>query len=243
MKTDVLHAVRLARTDLKLLGRNFTALFNAVILPLLFGAMFSLTAPDATFVLTGLPGVMLAFAVFLNLVNTFTARREELVLKRLRGGQGSALAIFGGAGLAAFAVFAFQVVLLAIWIDRTGGGLPANIPVMLGGAVLGVAVFSLLAAAFSGITPTAESVQVAVLPPLMVMIFASPLVVPLSAMPDALAVFARMVPATPVIEIMRAGYTGELTSGLWLYVGILGVWLIIGAALAKWLFRWDPRHS
>ncbi|GAA2785321.1 hypothetical protein [Nonomuraea dietziae] len=97
MRTDVLHAVRLARMDLKLLGRNTTAVFNVLLLPLLFAWMLSQGGSES-FILTGMPGVLLAFAVFMNLVNSFTARREELVLKRLRGGQGSAVAIFGGAG-------------------------------------------------------------------------------------------------------------------------------------------------
>ena len=62
---------------------------------MLFAWMLSQGGSES-FILTGMPGVLLAFAVFMNLVNSFTARREELVLKRLRGGQGSAVAIFGG---------------------------------------------------------------------------------------------------------------------------------------------------
>ncbi|WP_344840389.1 hypothetical protein [Nonomuraea dietziae] len=61
-----------------------------------------------------------------------------------------------------------------VWIDRTGGGLPENVPMMLVAAVLGVAVFGLLAAAFSGITPNAELAQVAVLPVLIVALVGSP---------------------------------------------------------------------
>ncbi|GAA2385540.1 ABC transporter permease [Nonomuraea africana] len=238
MRTDALHAVRLARMDLKLLGRNTTAMFNVLLLPLLFALMLSQGGEDS-FVLTGLPGVMLVFAVFMNLVNSFTARREELVLKRLRGGQGSAVAIFGGAGLAALAVFVLQVALLVVWIERRGGGLPENVPMMLVAAVLGVAVFALLAAAFSGITPNAELAQVAVLPVLIVALLGSPLIVPLSKMPFVV----RLVPTTPIVEMMRMGYGG----GSWLaalpWIGVLLAWLVVAGLLAKWLFRWDPRHS
>ncbi|MEV2269011.1 ABC transporter permease [Nonomuraea africana] len=238
MRTDALHAVRLARMDLKLLGRNTTAMFNVLLLPLLFALMLSQGGEDS-FVLTGLPGVMLVFAVFMNLVNSFTARREELVLKRLRGGQGSAVAIFGGAGLAALAVFVLQVALLVVWIERRGGGLPENVPMMLVAAVLGVAVFALLAAAFSGITPNAELAQVAVLPVLIVALLGSPLIVPLSNMPFVV----RLVPTTPIVEMMRMGYGG----GSWLaalpWIGVLLAWLVVAGLLAKWLFRWDPRHS
>ena len=97
MRTDVLHAVRLARLDLTLVARNTTVMFNVLLLPLLMAWMFTQTQTGADiagvsgelFVLTGVPGLMLGFAVFINLVNSFTARREELVLKRLRGGQPS----------------------------------------------------------------------------------------------------------------------------------------------------------
>ncbi|MEU4549833.1 ABC transporter permease [Nonomuraea dietziae] len=238
MRTDVLHAVRLARMDLKLLGRNTTAVFNVLLLPLLFAWMLSQGGSEP-FILTGMPGVLLAFAVFMNLVNSFTARREELVLKRLRGGQGSAVAIFGGAGLAALAVFVLQVALLVVWIDRTGGGLPENVPMMLVAAVLGVAVFALLAAAFSGITPNAELAQVAVLPVLIVVLVGSPLIVPLSEMPFAV----RLVPTTPIVEMMRMGYGGGSWAAALPWIGVLLAWLVVAGLLAKWLFRWDPRHG
>ncbi|GAA3471094.1 ABC transporter permease [Nonomuraea roseola] len=238
MRTDVLHAVRLARMDLKLLGRNTTAVFNVLLLPLLFAWMLSQGGSDS-FILTGMPGVLLAFAVFMNLVNSFTARREELVLKRLRGGQGSAVAIFGGAGLAALAVFVLQVALLVVWIDRTGGGLPENVPMMLVAAVLGVAVFALLAAAFSGITPNAELAQVAVLPVLIVALVGSPLIVPLSEMPFAV----RLVPTTPIVEMMRMGYGGGSWAAALPWIGVLLAWVVVAGLLAKWLFRWDPRHG
>ncbi|WP_431896611.1 ABC transporter permease [Nonomuraea sp. bgisy101] len=238
MRTDALHAVRLARMDLKLLGRNTTAMVNVVLLPFLFGLMFSQMG-DQTFVLTGLPGLMVVFAVFVNLVNTFTARREELVLKRLRGGQGSSAAIFGGAALSAFAVYAGQVALLAVWIDRAGGGLPANVPMMLVAGVLGVGVFALLAAAFSGITPNAELAQVAVLPVLLVALIGAPLVVPLADLPFV----ARLVPTTPITEMMRMGYAGGPWADALPWIGVLLVWLGIAVLLVKWLFRWDPRHG
>ncbi|MEU4697635.1 ABC transporter permease [Nonomuraea dietziae] len=238
MRTDVLHAVRLARMDLKLLGRNTTAVFNVLLLPLLFAWMLSQGGSES-FILTGMPGVLLAFAVFMNLVNSFTARREELVLKRLRGGQGSAVAIFGGAGLAALAAFILQVALLVVWIDRTGGGLPENVPMMLVAAVLGVAVFGLLAAAFSGITPNAELAQVAVLPVLIVALVGSPLVIPLSEMPFAV----RLVPTTPIVEMMRMGYGGGSWAAALPWIGALLAWLVVAGLLAKWLFRWDPRHG
>ncbi|MFI0422168.1 ABC transporter permease [Spongiactinospora sp. 9N601] len=266
MRTDVLHAVRLARVDLKLLGRNQTAMVNVLLLPLLMGWLFSNVAagrqiegvPGQLYVITGLPGLMLGFAVFVNMVNTFTARREELVLKRLRAAQPSAAAILGGAMLGALAVFALQVGLVVVWSMRwQDGGPPANLPLMLLGALLGVAIMGLLAAAFAGITPNAETAQVAVLPLLLVVMLGAPIIGPTTAMPGPLGVLAEVVPVTPVVEIMRTAYLGRDFVGTggeplgmaaqWVAalpaIGIALAWVAVSALLARWLFRWDPRHG
>jgi ABC-2 type transport system permease protein len=265
VKTDVLHAVRLARIDLTLVFRNTTVLFNVLLMPLLMAWLFSRTqegstvegVPGELFVLTGVPGLMLGFAVFINLVNSFTARREELVLKRLRGGQTSAVAIMGSSALGALALFLGQVVLLGVWVQRSLGALPANVPLLLFAAVLGVALFTLFAAAFSGITPNAELAQITVLPVIMVMMIAAPVAFPVEAMPGPLRVVSGLLPVTPVVEIMRTaflgrdhlsgsgealGMVGQWTAAL-PSIGILLIWIAVGALLARWLFRWEPRHG
>ncbi|MEO3809525.1 ABC transporter permease [Sphaerisporangium sp. B11E5] len=265
MLTDVRHSVRLARLELTVLGRNQTALFTVLFLPLLFGWMFSALAGEAViaglpaevFVLTGLPGLLPLFAVFVNLVNTFTARREELVLRRLRGGQVSAVGILGGAALGGLAVQLVQTGLVLAWLRAVDGPVPANIPLLLVAAVLGAAVFTLLAAACSGLTRTTEHAQVTVLPVLFVVMIGAPLFTPLSAQPPQLAVPAEFVPATPIVEITRTailgadfigGAGGKLTvAGQWLAalpsLGVLAAWLLIAAIAAKVLFRWDPKRG
>lgn len=258
MRTDLRHAVRLARVDLKLLGRNHAALFNVVLLPLLFGLVFTQAGrAEQVFVLTGMPGMLLVFAVFANLVNSFTARREERVLKRLRGWQPSTVAIFGGAGMAALVVYAVQVVLFGFWIHRAGGGLPVNVPLIVVASLLGVAVFALLAAAFSGPNRNAELAQITMLPVVLVVSLATPIAYPLDALPEPLRLLAALLPATPVVEMVRTGYTGRDYIGVsggelglldqWLAalpsLGVLLVWLVVGGLLARWLFRWDPRRG
>ncbi|WP_449062221.1 ABC transporter permease [Planomonospora algeriensis] len=265
MKTDVLHAVRLARLDLTLVARNTTVLFNVLLLPLLMAWMFTgaqggaevAGVPGGAFVLTGVPGLMLGFAVFINLVNSFTARREELVLKRLRGGQPSALAVMAGSGLGALALLLGQMVLLGIWLHRTEGVLPANVPLILLAAVLGVIVFALLAAAFSGLTPNAEMAQITVLPVLMVMLLGAPIAFPLDVLPGPLGTVSGLLPVTPVVEMMRTGFLGADhfssggealdMAGQWVAalpsIGIMVVWIGVTGLLARWLFRWEPRHG
>ncbi len=266
MRTDVLHAVRLARLDLTLVARNTTVLFHVLLMPLLMAWLFTQTqsegasiegVPARVFVLTGVPGLMLGFAVFINLVNSFTARREELVLKRLRGGQPSAGAVLGGSALGALALFLGQVALLGVWIQRTEGVLPVNVPLLVLGAVLGVVLFGLLAAAFSGITPNAELAQITVLPVILLMVIGAPVAFPQDALPGPLGTISGLLPVTPIVEIMRSAFLGAdhfstggqalTTVEQWTAalpsIGLLLAWIAVTALLARWLFRWEPRHG
>jgi ABC-2 type transport system permease protein len=265
MRTDVLHAVRLARLDLTLVFRNTTVLFTVLLLPLLMAWLFTQVqgapeisgVPSDLYVLTGVPGLMLGFAVFTNLVNSFTARREELVLKRLRGGQPSSVAVLGGSALGTLALFLGQVALLVIWINRSDGVLPANVPLLVLAAVLGVALFGLFAAAFSGITPNAELAQVTVLPVILLMMVGAPVAFSVDMLPGPLGTVATLLPVTPVVTIMRTAFLGQdhfsgsgealSMAGQWVAalpsLGILLAWIAVAGLLARWLFRWEPRHG
>ncbi|GAA2885377.1 ABC transporter permease [Streptosporangium fragile] len=265
MRTDVLHAVRLARLDLTLIGRNTTVLVNVLLLPLLMAWFLTESVGDVEiagvdgrlFVLTGMPGLIPGFAVFVNLVNSFTARREELVLKRLRGGQPSAAAVLGGSALGALALYLGQVALVAVWAGRSGGLVPANVPLLLLAAVLGVVLFCLLAAAFSGITPNAELAQVTVLPVLLVMLLGAPIAFPADTLPGVLGTVSHLLPATPLVEIMRTAFLGGdhvsgdgaalSMAGQWLTAlpsfAVLLIWIAVAGVLARWLFRWEPRRG
>ncbi|MEU8384638.1 ABC transporter permease [Streptosporangium sp. NPDC048865] len=266
MRTDVLHAIRLAKIDLTLVGRNTTVLFNVLLLPLLMAWVYTQAVgaekiggvDGRLFVLAGLPGLMLVFAVFINLVNTFTARREELVLKRLRAGQPSGPAVLAGSALGALALYLAQVALLAVWMRRSEGVMVANVPMLVVVAFLGVALFCLLAAAFSGLTPNAELAQVTVLPVLLVVMVGAPIAFPSGTLPGVLGHLSALLPATPVVEIARTAFLGgdhvsggggEALSmgGQWAATlpsfAILLAWIAVAGLLARWLFRWEPRHG
>ncbi|WP_271216592.1 ABC transporter permease [Streptosporangium carneum] len=265
MRTDVLHAVRLARLDLTLVARNTTVLFNVLLMPLLMAWLFTQAqggvsvagVPGPVYVLTGVPGLMLGFAVFINLVNSYTSRREELVLKRLRGGQPSAAAVLGGSALGALALFLGQVALLGVWIRRSEGVLPSNVPLLVLAAFLGVVLFALFAAAFSAITPNAEMAQITVLPVILIMMVGSPIAFPAGEMPGPLGTISNLLPVTPIVKIMRSAYLGadhfssgggalstlEQWTGALPSLGLLLAWIVAGALLARWLFRWEPRRG
>ncbi|MET9226121.1 ABC transporter permease [Lentzea sp. NPDC003310] len=235
-----MRAVAVGQAELKLFWRNRTALFNSLLLPLLLVPVLYSVDADGVPLVVGLVGFALLMAVYYNLVTTFVARREELVLKRLRVGELTDPEILVGAALPSVVVALGQIVLYSVVVAIiTGVDLPTRPWFILLGVLGGTAVFVLLAAASSAFTRTVEMAQVTSLPVLMACLFGSGLVFPLSVLPDKLAMVLQYLPLTPVLELLRAGWAdGPVLKP----VSVLAVWIVLGTyAVRKW-FRWDPRR-
>ena len=254
----------LARTEATLLLRNRSAVFVAVSLPLLMvgalrGALEAAAerAPgldlDAALVI-GVIGFVLMFVVYYNLTAAYVARRNELVLKRLRTGEATDLEILAGT--------AVPPVGLALLMSALVGGagaallrLPVPVNPLLIAAGLGLALVLLVAlAALSGtFTRTVETSGITTLPVLLLTQFGSGLLIPFEVMPDRIADLCRLLPTTPAFELIRLGWFG--TDGAGPATGFAGSWagaaphLAAGAlwsAAAVWAarrrFRWEPRR-
>ncbi|QFG25898.1 ABC transporter permease [Actinomadura sp. WMMB 499] len=258
--------VRVARFDAVLLYRNRTALFTVFGLPVLFIAMLvpvrgqDIDGVDGALLQgTGHLAFFLVFAIFMNLVNVFTARREDLTLKRLRGTALSDAEIRGGGVLTAAAAYTAQALLLLVVLGTAfGGRFPADPLLLLAGLAGGVALFALLAFAVSGLTPSAELAQLTVLPIMFGCMAGGGVMFPLDALPDALATACRWLPLTPVVEITRTAYFGQdftgasghaalsFTEGWAACVrpfAVLAFWIVLGRAAARRWFRWEPRRA
>ncbi|MCP9954944.1 ABC transporter permease [Actinomadura madurae] len=255
-----------ARLDLTLLWRNRTALFTVFGLPVLFAVMLvpakgnEIDGVDGALLQgTGHLGFFLVFAVFMNLVTVFTARREDRTLKRLRGTALSDAEITGGSVLTATAMYAVQAVALVVVLAAgMGGRMPADPVLMLAGLAGGVVVFATLAFAVSGITPNAELAQLTVLPIMFGCMLGGGVMFPLESLPEWGQQICRLVPLSPVVEIVRTGYFGQdfvhradhpsvgLGEG-WLTCVrpflVLLFWAALGRVLATRWFRWEPRHA
>ena len=106
----------LSHAELLLLVRNPTAMVNAIALPLGMVALFSLVRGAAlgSLALTVLTMVAcsgLLFVVYYTLVASLVARREELVLKRLKSGESPAWVILLGAALPTIGLLVLQMIL------------------------------------------------------------------------------------------------------------------------------------
>jgi ABC-2 type transport system permease protein len=145
------------------------------------------------------------------------------------------------------------VLIVAVGAVVLGLPVPVNAPVLLLGALGGVVVFLLLAAASAVFTRTVETAQVTTLPILMACMFGSSIMMPVSALPDALAAVLRLLPLSPVVELMRLGWlgtTGDSAPVGFLAVfaaaavpaGILLAWVVVGVVVVRRWFRWEPRR-
>ncbi|MQS13249.1 ABC transporter permease [Streptomyces kaniharaensis] len=262
--TAVRRLTALGRAETTLLLRNRTALFTALLLPLLMLAgrrnMLKQQAESHpgldvdSLLIIGTIGGILAFVVYYNLTAAYVGRRNQLVLKRLRTGEAGDVEILAGT-----AVPSVSLALLMTAVVAVGGAVvldlstPVNPLLLAAGLLLSIGTLIALAALSSAFTKTVETAGITTLPILLISQFGSGLFIPLEVMPDRLADFCRMLPTTPGFQLIHLGWTG--TDGSAAATGFAGTWstaaphLVTGAVwlgLAVWgavrYFRWEPRR-
>lgn len=244
----------LGRAELTLLARNRTAVFVALLMP---AAM--VTAMKSTFeqmdlggtgltvagaALTGGIGTVLIQVVYMNMVAAYVARREELVLKRLRTGEVTDREILTGTALPSAALALAQTLVIVVAGTAFFGlDAPEHPELLLAGLLLGVVLLTALAGATSVITRTVQTAQLTTLPLFFVSLMGSGLFVPLAILPDPLARACEFLPLTGVMTLVRAGWLGGVGGADLLGAALIGlVWTALGVfAVQRW-FRWDPRR-
>jgi ABC-2 type transport system permease protein len=254
--------VSLGRAEALLLRRNTIALITALAVPVgsvlllrsnpELGNAMGLSAGAA--IVTILAAATLLLVVYYNLVTALVARREELVLKRLRTGETGDAEILAGTAAPAVAIAWTQIALGSVAaLALPGMAVPVNILLVAAALVLGTAVFVLLAAVSTVVTRTVEMAQVTTMPMLIVPFNLSGLFIPLGELPGPLEQFARILPLTPVVDLLRLGLTGTAPDGHIVNLAgsfdaavpsllVLVAWAVAGGwATGRW-FRWEPRR-
>ncbi|MGW7523636.1 ABC transporter permease [Streptomyces sp. NPDC054783] len=244
----------LARAELALLGRNRGVVFSALAVPLLlpFSMRPAIDQMDlhkqgltiATTLLTAAIGFSFLFAVYTSLVNAYVARREELVLKRLRTGELSDAEILTGTALPALGIgLAQALVLCAGCAALLHTGAPRAPYLILPGLLAGYLVSAALAALTASFTRTVESGQVTALPLMFLSMIGSGITFPTEVMPEKLAAVCELLPLSPAIRLFRGGWTGQLSTGE--VLGALATalaWLFLAVFAVRRRFRWEPRR-
>ncbi|QIJ63504.1 ABC transporter permease [Streptomyces sp. JB150] len=244
----------LARAELTLLGRSRATIVSVVLVPLLLpfsvrAAVDEMDLKEAgltvgTVLLPAAVGFSLLFAVYAALTTAYVTRREELVLKRLRTGELRDREILVGAALPASGIGIAQSVLLAVGCAALlDVGAPSAPHLAVLGLLLGIVLCGALAAATAAFTRTAESAQVTSLPVLFVSMLGSGITVPLEVLPERVASVCELLPLTPVITLVRGGWTGDLSGydALGAVATALAWTAVAVFAVRRW-FRWEPRR-
>lgn len=253
----------LARAETLQLRRTPMALVTAVVMPVALVLLFRVSLPPevvgdraelGAFIVIALTGSALILVVYYNLVTAVVARREDLVLKRLRCGELSDAEILAGTiapgVLIAWAQILVGVVAAATVFDMA---VPVNAVLVVVGIVLGTAVLVLLALASAALTRSVQSAELTTTPLLVVSLALGGLMVPLHTLPEALQRAGQAMPLTPVVDLVRLGLTGatpdgeildlsETLSAAVVPAGVLLGWLVLGAWATRWWFRWEPRR-
>ncbi|MYS93219.1 MULTISPECIES: ABC transporter permease [Streptomyces] len=252
--TPLSRMTALARAELTLLGRTRGALVAALFLPLVMPVSVRSAAKEmdlaeaglntGTLVLPAAVGFSLLFAVYSVLVGALVVRREELVLKRLRTGELRDVEILAGTALSAVLIGIVQCLLLAagcsVLLDLSAPSAPLLAVV---GLLLGLVMCAALAAATAAVTRTGESAQVTPMPLMLVSTLGSGMLVPLELLPDRVASVCELLPLTPVVTLVRGGWTGDLSA--YEALGALATamaWIVIAVFAVRRWFRWEPRR-
>ncbi|WP_406861868.1 ABC transporter permease [Streptomyces sp. HUAS MG47] len=255
MNATAARLTALGRAELTLLSRNRNNLFIAVLMPVLmiFLLRSSLTNLDgdlpmgiAGATLVGGTGMVLVLVVYMNLVSTYVARREELVLKRLRTGEARDAEILAGGALPASVIALAQcAILTALGPAVLDAEAPHRPDLLVAGVVAGILLLVALAAVTTVITRTTESAGLTTLPFFLISAMGSGLMVPVDTLPDPVASVAGLLPLSGVMELIRAGWLGADAVGgkELLGAGLTTVaWIVLSVfAVRKW-FRWEPRR-
>lgn len=244
----------LAQAELTLFGRSKGTIAVAVFVPLVlpFSARTAVEDMDlgdaglnvGLVLLPGAIGFSLLFAVYSALVGVFVGRREELVLKRLRTGELRDREILAGAALPALATGLVQSLVLAVGcavlLDLPAPRAPQLAVV---GLLLGLVMCAALAALTASFTRTVESAQVTGMPLLLVSMVGSGITVPLELVPDRVAIWLELLPLSPVIRLVRGGWSGELSVYEAVGPALTALaWTAFAVFAVRRWFRWEPRR-
>lgn len=246
----------LAGAEWRELLRNKVALFNSFGLPLFMGLVIlgfdSEALPIGVYFPIMVTGTAVLFVVYYTLVTAVVARRESLLLKRLRSGEAEDATILAGIAAPFVAVTLVQF-LLAVALAKVlfDASLSALTVVTGLGVLLAALAFAALGVASTPFTRTVEHAQITTLPVLLVPLVFSGMVVPLPFMPENLRFVAELMPLTPVVELMHLGISSATVDGEVVH-GLAGLghavkpmlvligWIVLGAWFTRRMV-WEPR--
>jgi ABC-2 type transport system permease protein len=239
-----------------------SAVFNfllPMILLVIFGSVFSgqdLGGSGITFsqyFVAGMIASGILYTSFQNLAIAIPMEREDGTLKRLQGTPLPPAAFFiGKIGMVFVAYIAQVTILIAVGVLFFGIDIPTTplaIFTFIWVSVLGLIAFTLLGIAYSVVPKQGRGAAALVTPVVLVLQFTSGVFFVFSDLPQWMQSFASLFPLKWLTQAMRSVFLPDSAaamevSGSWelgMTAIVLVIWIILGALLATFFFRWTPR--
>ncbi|MFF3670104.1 ABC transporter permease [Microtetraspora malaysiensis] len=199
--------------------------------------------------LLGILAVVLTLSGFNQSAISLTARRDQLILKRLRAtGLGDG-AVLGGEllNIMVQSMLIALVTTVAV-VNLTSASVPRDPVLFAVFVVLGAAVITLLGAAWTTVIPRAEVAAPMSIPFFMIAGLGAGAFGPMGQLlPGWLTTALDLLPTAAVVKVGRAAFAdgtfaGDLQTAA-VPLLILSVWAAIALLVISRRFRWEPRRS
>ncbi|GGS64368.1 hypothetical protein GCM10010156_24300 [Planobispora rosea] len=257
MTVSVRDLAVVTRFDARLFWRDRAALSTSVLLFLGLGIGLPLLMdklrPGSLDLLVdqhvGVLAMVLVISTFNQIAVTVTARRDQLLLKRLRTtGLGDGSIVGGEVGNLVLQSTLLAAVISGVLYATTSLPVPRDLLLFALAVVLGSAVLCLLGVAFTPLVPRAELAAVMVMPFFMLAGLGSGGFGPMTQLlPDWAGTLLGFLPTSAMAELIRVAYAADGTLAGDLSAAAvpalnLAVWTAIALlTITRW-FRWEPRR-
>ncbi|WP_129669417.1 ABC transporter permease [Phytoactinopolyspora endophytica] len=236
----------IARSELIQIFRNRLVLVTGLVIPVAVSGYFvyqhEIFADHASlgYIAAIVLFTVMAFGLYTTAVTTLASRRQNLFLKRLRSTAAGDAGILTGLILpiSAIAIVQTVVILIVFGVVATE---PADVLLLAVAILAMIAMMVGLALATAGLTNSPEHAQVTTLP-VSLSVIAVASWVGITGTED-LTLLKRLLPGGSATELVVNAWNGgvPLADSLSL-LAITLAWVVVAVALARRLFRWEPRR-
>ncbi len=241
------------RAQQLLFWRNREAAFFSFLFPIILLVLLGSVYGDepiegvdaATFLVAGLIGYGVGATAFAGLAITIVVRREQGLLKRVRGtplGPGTYLGAVIGSEMIVIGLQVIAQLLIGRYLlDAEWPAAPGSFAFAV---LLGAAAFSALGLAITTVVRTADGSSAVVNAVYLPMAFISGTFFSRQEMPAFLEAISEVLPLTYFLELIRSTFiAGEGLGASTGAIAALALWGLAGLVVAVRKFRWEPREG
>lgn len=236
----------IAQSELVQIFRNRAVLITNLLMPAAAAAFFIWSRDtferigSLGYVAAVLVFTVAAFSLYATTVTTLAARRQTLFLKRLRSTAASDPAILSGLVLPVAVTAVLQVAVILVVFAGVSVA-PAQVALLVAAIAAALVMMLALGIATAGVTRSPEHAQITTLP-LSLGVIAVASWVGISGT-EELGWLKRLLPGGSATELVVDAWNGgvPIADSLPLLAPTLA-WVVVAVAVARRMFRWEPRR-